>query len=323
MAPGGRTKAVTWAIDEKNYSQHRAARWAACIQRPGATAAVGSALRRRLRELAAERPRFGYRGLLILLRREAFEVNHERQFRFYREKRLIVRKLGAYEHAHRTRAPLRSRVRSDQRWSLGFVSHVVTNGRRFRLPGVRGGFSRKCPALVAEASLSGRRVACERDRLAERREPPSTIAGDTRALADRAIHPEGGRGQQTSARQRVHLARHPPSAAKAGRGLAGHCLRQTDTERLRREPHGAVARRAPNRATNPQPLGRPSDFGTVPGRRRRRMTLDKPRRPDALSTASRRTTTPTAFRYERGQSRGNVIRHRAAPESAALHHFEA
>ena len=50
-----------------------------------------AALRARLRELAAERPRFGYRRLYIFLRREKGEdgtlrwrVNHKRVYRLYR-----------------------------------------------------------------------------------------------------------------------------------------------------------------------------------------------------------------------------------------------
>ncbi len=38
-------------------------------------------LRQRLRELAAKRRRFGYRRLGVLLRREAFAVNHKRLYR--------------------------------------------------------------------------------------------------------------------------------------------------------------------------------------------------------------------------------------------------
>jgi helix-turn-helix protein len=36
--------------------------------------------------------RFGYRRLLIFLRREGFMVNHKRLFRLYREERLMVRR---------------------------------------------------------------------------------------------------------------------------------------------------------------------------------------------------------------------------------------
>jgi transposase len=49
-------------------------------------------LRERLRALAHERRRFGYRRLHVLLRREGFIVNHKRLFRIYREERLMVRR---------------------------------------------------------------------------------------------------------------------------------------------------------------------------------------------------------------------------------------
>ena len=43
-----------------------------------------AALRAQLRELAAQRPRFGYRRLHVLLRREGLIVNHKRVERLYR-----------------------------------------------------------------------------------------------------------------------------------------------------------------------------------------------------------------------------------------------
>jgi putative transposase len=51
-------------------------------------------LRARLRELAAVRRRFGYRRLLILLRREGTRVNHKKLRRLYREERLQVGRRG-------------------------------------------------------------------------------------------------------------------------------------------------------------------------------------------------------------------------------------
>ena len=53
-----------------------------------------SEFREWLRHLAAERRRFGYRRLHILLRREGVEVNHKKLFRIYREERLAVRRRG-------------------------------------------------------------------------------------------------------------------------------------------------------------------------------------------------------------------------------------
>jgi putative transposase len=63
-------------------------------------------LRERLRTLAKERGRFGYRRLHVMLRREGFVVNHKRLFRIYREERLIVRKRGGRKRALGTRAPI-------------------------------------------------------------------------------------------------------------------------------------------------------------------------------------------------------------------------
>ncbi len=59
---------------------------------------------RRLKALANERRRSGYRRLHIPLRREGIEMNHKKLFRLYREERLAVRRRGGREHAIGTRA---------------------------------------------------------------------------------------------------------------------------------------------------------------------------------------------------------------------------
>jgi putative transposase len=48
-------------------------------------------LRERLVALARERRRFGYRRLLIFMRREGVQVNHKRTYRIYRELGVRVR----------------------------------------------------------------------------------------------------------------------------------------------------------------------------------------------------------------------------------------
>jgi putative transposase len=49
-------------------------------------------LRERLRELASERRRFGYRRLHVLLRREGLVQNRKKTQRLYREEGLAVRR---------------------------------------------------------------------------------------------------------------------------------------------------------------------------------------------------------------------------------------
>jgi putative transposase len=124
-----------------------------------------AAIRTRMRALAAERRRFGYRRLHILLRREGIRLNHKKLFRLYREERLTVRRRGGRKRALGTRAPITLPQEPNQRWSLDFVSDVLADGRRFRVLVVVDDFTRECLALVADTSLSGHRVIRELDRI--------------------------------------------------------------------------------------------------------------------------------------------------------------
>jgi len=76
------------------------------------------AVRARMREIANERRRFGYRRLAILLRREGKGMNLKKVYRLYREERLTVRKRGGRKRALGTRAPMAIPQETNQRWSL-------------------------------------------------------------------------------------------------------------------------------------------------------------------------------------------------------------
>ena len=136
------------------------------------------ALRERLKALAQERRRFGYRRLHVLLRREGHAVNRKRVQRLYREERLTVRRRGGRKRAMGTRRPMGTPLAPDQRWSLDFVSDQLTDGRRFRILAVVDDCTRECLALVADTSISGIRVARELDRLLGERGKPKTIVSD-------------------------------------------------------------------------------------------------------------------------------------------------
>jgi putative transposase len=84
-------------MTEKGYSQRRACALVGIdprVYRYRSTRGGDETLRRRLHELSAERRRFGYRRLHILLRREGWEVNWKKLYRIYREERLTVRRRG-------------------------------------------------------------------------------------------------------------------------------------------------------------------------------------------------------------------------------------
>ena len=115
-----------------------------------ATRPDDGALRDRLRALAQERRRFGYRRLHVLLRREGHAVNKKRVQRIYREERLTVRRRGGRKRAMGTRRPLDLPLVANQLWSLDFVSDQMTDGRRFRILTVIDNCTRECLALVAD-----------------------------------------------------------------------------------------------------------------------------------------------------------------------------
>ena len=137
-----------------------------------------SELRQRLRELAAVRRRFGYRRLLILLRRDGIRLNHKKLRRMYAEERLQVRRRAARKRALGTRSQITLPSGPNQRWSLDFVSDTLIDSRRFRVLAVVDDFTRECLALVADTSISGVRVGRELDAIIVKRAKPAMIVSD-------------------------------------------------------------------------------------------------------------------------------------------------
>ena len=136
------------------------------------------ALRQRLRELAAERRRFGYRRLGYLLAREGITPNHKKLLRIYREEGLRVRRRGGRKRALGTRKTMVLPDGPNQRWSLDFVSDCLICGRRFRMLCVVDDYTQECLALVPDTSLSGARVARELTSLIGSRGKPHTVVSD-------------------------------------------------------------------------------------------------------------------------------------------------
>ncbi|PPQ13717.1 IS3 family transposase [Bradyrhizobium sp. AC87j1] len=135
-------------------------------------------LRGRLRDLANERRRFGYRRLFVLLRREGEPSGINRIYRLYREEGLTVRKRRARRKAVGTRAPILVEAKPNARWSLDFVHDQFANGRRFRILNIVDDVTKECLGAIPDTSISGRRVARELTAIVERRRKPGMIVSD-------------------------------------------------------------------------------------------------------------------------------------------------
>ena len=131
-------------------------------------------LRERIIEMAGECRRFGYRRLHILLRREGWQVNHKTVHRIYREEGLQVRKYKKKRIGPADRQPVELPERVNERWSMDFMSDVLSSGTRFRTLNIVDEFSRECPAIEVDTSLSGTQVVRVLEHLKETRGCPRT-----------------------------------------------------------------------------------------------------------------------------------------------------
>lgn len=132
-------------------------------------------MRGRLRELAEERRRWGYRMLHVLLERKGHAVNHKRVYRLYREEGLQVRRRRRRKRAVRPRRTLEIPTAPSQRWSMDFVHDELATGRRLRCLTVVDDFTREAVAIHVAHSIPGEHVAQVRDRAGRERGLPAAI----------------------------------------------------------------------------------------------------------------------------------------------------
>jgi putative transposase len=141
-------------------------------------AADQTALRLRLRGLAATRVRYGYRRLHVLLRREGWRVNHKRIYRLYREEGLGIRVKWRKKLACASRVLPSPATRPFELWSLDFLTDSLADGRRFRVLTIVDHVSRVSPAIEVGSSVTGERVVGVLERLKRMVGRPERIAVD-------------------------------------------------------------------------------------------------------------------------------------------------
>ena len=178
VTPAARRSVATHLMEAHDVSQRRACAAMGFDQfsiRYRSARPDDAEARDAMKAVAAERRRFGYRRIHMMLSRQGIAMNLKKLRRLYREERLQVRRRGGRLG---TRRPMVVPDGANQRWSLDFVSDALTDGRRFRLLAVVDDHTREGLALVADTSLSGARVVWELDATIATRGRPTTIVSD-------------------------------------------------------------------------------------------------------------------------------------------------
>ncbi len=187
MSPPAKREAVQIARQEARLSERRACgllgmHRGSCRYRRRAR--QDTALRARLREIAGERPRFGYRRVQELLRREQengiakWVVNHKRVYRLYREEGLGMRRKKPKRLRAQARVPLVLPTRVNQLWTMDFTRDSLASGQNFRTLNLMDGLTREAPQIEVDTSLPGSRVVRMLDQVAQQRGYPEAMQVD-------------------------------------------------------------------------------------------------------------------------------------------------
>ena len=138
---------------------------------------------KRMVSLSRQNPRYGYRRVWALLRREGWSVNKKRVHRLWRQEGLKVpekqRKkrrllLGESENGYTRRRA----EHKDHLWSYDFVMDRTDDGRRLKMLAIVDEYTRECLSIEVERSITAREVVKVLAKLFELRREPTFIRSD-------------------------------------------------------------------------------------------------------------------------------------------------
>lgn len=153
--------------EEQGVSQRRACE---VLQQPRSTQRYRSGRKNgeeeeklvaRIHELVREHPRFGYRRMTVLLKREGWRVNRKRVYRLWRREGLKVPKKQRKRRRLGTSANSCVRHRAEHKdhvWALDFVHDRTRGGQPLKWLAIVDEYTRECLALEVDRSITSERV---------------------------------------------------------------------------------------------------------------------------------------------------------------------
>jgi putative transposase len=183
VSPSARRRAAQYLVEGKKCSVNAACTALSLAKstyyRKGSTRTGRGRLEGRIKALSLKHPRYGYRLITELLRREGWKVNRKRVQRIRRQEELQV-----VEKACKTRRPRpgqAERVRAtkpNEVWSYDFVHDQLENGIGLKMLTVLDEFTRECVGLLVERSITAAGVVGFLEVLMLKRGLPENVRSD-------------------------------------------------------------------------------------------------------------------------------------------------
>jgi putative transposase len=138
-----------------------------------------SALRLRIKEIAATRVRYGYPRVHVLPRREGWCVNRKRVYRIYREEGLSMRQKRPRRRKSAVARSERPAITGvNHTWSMDFMADNLADGRKIRLLTIVANFSRECLSLEVAHTFGCSDVGATLSRIVAQRGAPRFVHCD-------------------------------------------------------------------------------------------------------------------------------------------------
>src|SRR5690348_13403391 len=181
VSPQAKREAVSMLMTERDYGVTRACglvQISRSLYRYRSRRPACAQLCERIREIAEQKRRYGYRRIYVRLRREGWAVNRKRVYRLYREAGLLVRRRKRKRIGLVERKPLPKPSEANVSWSMDFISDGLADGRRLRCLAIVDDCTRECVAIAVDTSITGSRVKGVLEQLADTRGLPRSITVD-------------------------------------------------------------------------------------------------------------------------------------------------
>ena len=105
-------------------------------------------------------------------------INHKKTERIYREEKLQMRMRAKKKRASVQRVKLPAAMAQNERWSMDFIHDSISGGRKFKNLTIVDDYTKECPLILVETSITGKRVAEELNKLKESIGLPREITVD-------------------------------------------------------------------------------------------------------------------------------------------------